>query len=210
MACWYWLSVLMSLHTVHNENKEKVMAEIKGILLTAWMDFLKARYGAEALTAAINELDAEDRLLVSAPFLASSFYPYSSLYALRKLTRRFATPADKNLSVEIGRIMAEHVFTGAYRTLVAKDPVKQVEKISWVKDFFFKDSLVLETELLSESRCLVRYRYDVGAKPTSSICESLKGFWSKTLELAGATNLQATHPTCATKGANCCEFVFNW
>jgi predicted hydrocarbon binding protein len=186
------------------------MAEIKGILLTAWMDFLKARYGVETVTAAIQELHSDDRLLVSAPFLASSFYPYSSLYALRKLTRRFATPADKNLSVEIGRIMAEYVFTGAYRTLVAKDPVKQVEKISWVKDFFFKDSLILETEVLGASRCVVRYRYDAGAKPTSSICESLKGFWSKTLELAGANQLVATHTTCATKGANCCEFVFDW
>jgi hypothetical protein len=186
------------------------MAEIKGILLTAWMDFLKARYSAQALTAAINNLDSAENLLVSAPFLASSFYPYSSLYALRKLTRQVATPADKNLSVEIGRIMAEHVFTGAYRTLVAKDPLKQVEKISWVKDFFFKDSLILETEVLGESRCLVRYRYDAGAKPTSSICESLKGFWSKTLELSGATGLKATHPTCATKGAKCCEFIFDW
>jgi hypothetical protein len=186
------------------------MAEIKGILLTAWMDFLKARYGAEAVAEVITSMDADDRLLLSAPFLASSFYPYSSLYALRKLTRPFATAADKNLAVEIGRIMAEHVFTGPYRTLVAKDPVKQVEKISWVKDFFFKDSLILETELLGESGCLVRYRYDAGAKPTGSICESLKGFWSKTLELAGAAKLEASHPTCATKGAHCCEFVFTW
>jgi hypothetical protein len=186
------------------------MAEIKGILLTAWMDFLKTRYGSEALAKAINTLDSENLLLVSAPFLASSFYPYSSLYALRKLTRSLATSAEKNLSVEIGRVMAEYVFTGAYHSLVAKDPLKQVEKILWVKDFFFKDSLILETELMSNSRCLIRYRYDAGAKPTSAICESLKGFWSKTLELSGASKLRATHPKCAVHGATCCEFVFDW
>jgi hypothetical protein len=186
------------------------MAEIKGILLTAWMDFLKTRYGSQAIGIAINTLDRENLLLVSAPFLASSFYPYTSLYALRKLTRSLATSADKNLSVEIGRVMAEHVFTGAYRSLVAKNPIQQVEKISWVKDFFFKDSLILETELMSECRCLVRYRYDSGARPTSAICDSLKGFWSKTLELSGASNLKAAHPKCAVHGANCCEFVFDW
>lgn len=186
------------------------MAEIKGILLTAWMDFLKTRYSSEVVAKAINTLDSENLLLVSAPFLSSSFYPYTSLYALRKLTRSLATSADKNLSVEIGRVMAEHVFTGAYRSLVAKDPVQQVEKISWVKDFFFKDSLILETELMSESRCLVRYRYDSGASPTSAICESLKGFWSKTLELSGASNLTSTHPKCAVNGASCCEFLFDW
>src|SRR5258706_9121018 len=164
------------------------MAEVKGIVLTAWVDFLKKRYGAHDVAQAILTLEAADHLRVSAPFLASSWYPYDTLNALRKLTRGLATPADQNLSIEIGRIMAAHVFTGVYRTLVAKTPAKQVEKISWIRDFFFKDSLIMETEMISESSCLVRYRYDPNAHPTRSICESLSGFWSQTLELAGAAN----------------------
>ncbi|MBI3650766.1 MAG: hypothetical protein HY231_06925 [Acidobacteria bacterium] len=186
------------------------MAEIKGILLSAWMEFLKKKYGASALAQALDTLPGEDRVLLSSPFLASSWYTYSALSSLRKLTRLLATPADKDLSLEIGRVMAAHVFTGVYRTLVAKDPAKQVEKILWIKDFFFKDSLILETELLSPSRCLVRYHYDAGAKPTSAVCASLKGFWSQTFELAGATNIQASHPKCAAKGADCCDFIFAW
>ena len=186
------------------------MAEVKGILLTAWVDFIKNRYGAQVVGQAILTLEAADHSLVSAPFLASSWYPYETLNALRKLTRGLATPADQNLSIEIGRNMAAHVFTGAYRTLVGKTPANQVEKITWIKDFFFKDSLIMETEMLSESSCLVRYRYDPGAIPTHSICESLSGFWSQTLELAGAATIKASHQKCAAKSADCCEFVFAW
>lgn len=106
--------------------------------------------------------------------------------------------------------MAEFVFTGVYKTLLVKDPAKQVEKFSWIREFFFRDTRQLETEMAGPSRCLVRYSCEVGANPTRAICESLGGFWSKTLELAEASEVKATHPKCVTSGGTCCEFIFEW
>jgi len=186
------------------------MAEIKGILLNAWIDFLKNRYGEQALSQALSTLSVEDRLLFSSRFLASSWYPYNTLQALRRLTRPLVTPAEQRLSVEIGRFMAEYVFTGVYRSLLVKDPIKQVEKFSWIRDFFFNETRKLETEIDGNSRCLVRYRYEPGTKPTRAICESLNGFWSKTLELAGASHVRSSHRKCVTDGGSCCEFAFEW
>ncbi len=186
------------------------MAEIKGVLLTAWMNFLNNRYGENAVTEVLQTLDPEDRLLLSKQFLPSSWYAYSTLHALRKVTRALVKPTDRNLSVEIGRYQAEFVFTGVYKTFLTKDPLKQVEKFSWIKDFFFQDARKLETETLGANRCLVRYTYEPGASPTRAICESLGAFWSKTLELAGAANIKSTHPKCVANRANCCEFIFEW
>jgi hypothetical protein len=186
------------------------MAEIKGILLNAWMDFLKKRFGEQAVSQVLNTLSVEDRLLLSSSFLASSWYPYNTLHALRKLTRPFATSTDQNMSVEIGRFMAEYVFTGVYRSFLVKDPIKQVEKFSWIGEFFFRDARKLDTETGKGLRCLVRYRYETGATPTRAICESLIGFWSKTLELAGAFDVRSAHPQCVDSGGNCCEFLFEW
>ena len=186
------------------------MAEIKGILLKAWVDFLKNRYGEHAVSEVLGGLSAEDRMLLSPIFLPSSWYPYSTLHALRKLTRPLVTPADRDLAVLIGRFMAEYVFTGVYRSLLVKDPVKQVEKFLWIRDFFFRDANTLETEIISQSRCLIRYRYETGAKPTRAICESLSGFWGMTLELAGASAIKTSHPKCLTTGGDCCEFLFEW
>jgi len=186
------------------------MAEIKGILLKAWTDFLKNRYGEKAISEALSTLSTEDRILLSPIFLPSGWYPYSTLHALRKMTRPLVTAADRHLSREIGRHMAKCVFTGVYRSLLEKDPIKQVEKFLWIRDFFFRETRKLETEIASESRCLVRYRYEDGAKPTRAICESLSGFWGMTLELAGASGIKSSHPKCLTAGGNCCEFVFEW
>ena len=157
------------------------MAEIKGILLNAWMIFLKNRYGAEAISQGVNQLNEEDRLLLSSPFLASSWYPYSTLHSFRRLTQPLTTPTDQNLSFEIGSYRAEYVFTGVYKSLMEKNPIKQVEKFSWIREFFFQETRILETEIINDIRCLVRYRYAQGATPTRAICDSLRGFWSKTL-----------------------------
>ncbi len=186
------------------------MAEIKGVLLNAWMELLKQRYGQEAVSQAFNAVSRKEPSLLSSFFLPTSWYPYSTLDGLRQVTRALATPATPTLSVEVGRFMAEYVFTGVYRTLLVKDPVKQLEKFPSIKEFFFHDTYDLEIDKTGDSRCLVRYRYEPGASPTRAICESLGGFWSKALDLAGASNTRFAHPNCVLNGGPCCEFTLEW
>ena len=186
------------------------MAEIKGILLNAWMELLKNRYGEQAVSQAFNAVGRNNPSLLSSFFLPTNWYPYSTLDGLRQVTRALATPATPTLSVEVGRFMAEYVFTGVYRTLLVKDPVKQLEKFPSIKEFFFHDTYDLEIDKTGDAGCLVRYRYEPGTSPTRAICESLGGFWSKALDLAGASNTQFTHPNCVLNGGPCCEFALAW
>ena len=186
------------------------MADIKGVLLNAWVNFLKERYSPQAVTDALETLDSEDRIILAKPFLASSWYPYDMLHALRRLTRTLWKPEEGDISPDIGRRMAQEAFTGVYRSLLVNDPVKQVEKFSWIGDFFFREARKLETEITGEASCLVRYRYQQGANPSQAICASLKSFWSRTLELAGAENVAANHPKCTARGDALCEFSFQW
>ncbi|MFL6274764.1 MAG: hypothetical protein ACJ74G_06080 [Blastocatellia bacterium] len=186
------------------------MAEIKGVLLNAWVDLLKKRYGDQAVAAASDAVSRKDPSLRSTFFLPTNWYPYSALDGLRRMTQALATPSAPVLSVDVGRYMAEYVFTGVYRTLLAKDPVKQLEKFPSIREFFFHDTHQLEIEHTGEARCIVRYRYEAGVQPTRAVCESLGGFWSKALDLAGASNTRFTHPNCILKGHSCCEFALSW
>ena len=186
------------------------MAEIKGILLNAWARFLKERYGDEAVAKAAEALSPEERRLVPAMFLDASWYPFDALHALRKLTKPLVTRTDGDLTVEIGRSMAQHAFTGPYKALLAHDPIKQVQKFTSIGEFFFREARKLETEITGPASCLVRYRYEPGAKPTRAICGSLGGFWSRSIELSGASRVKTAHPKCASVGAAYCEFVFEW
>ena len=186
------------------------MAEIKGVLLNAWMNLLKNRYGEPAVADAFKTVSHKDPLIQSSMFLPTSWYPYSSLQVLREVTRMLSTPNVPTRSAEVGGCMAEYVFTGVYRSFLIKDPLQQIEKFPTIKQFFFRDTYELETEIAGASRCLVRYRYEAGTKPTRAICESLGGFWSKALELAGASQTRFAHPQCVINGNQCCEFVLDW
>src|SRR6266498_4857841 len=108
--------------------------------------------------------------------------------------------ADGDITAEIGRYMAQHAFTGVYKPLLARDPVKQVQKFTSIGEFFFREARKLETEITGASSALVRYRYVAGAKPTRAICASLSGFWSRSIELAGASQVKASHPKCYAAG----------
>jgi V4R domain-containing protein len=186
------------------------MAEIKGVLLDAWLKLLKQKYGEEAVSQAMTTLSGDDRAVLGGRFLASSWYPFDSLRALRRLTRSVVVTPDQNLVVEIGKFMAHEACTGVYRSLIAKDPVKQVERFNWVEEMLFNNARKLESELTGAKSALVRYLYTTGLKPTTAICDSHVGFLQELMELAGAKNVLVKQIRCAARGDTVCEFSFNW
>ncbi len=185
------------------------MAEVKGVLVRAMSAFLVERYGASAVDAAITTLKPEDASLIQRKFLDSSMYPYETMVALRRLARALSAEHPANPE-EIGQFIAEYVFQGVYRPLLAKDPAAMVEKIAWVKDFFYHDTEKVEVSMTGDSSCTLIYRYEEGIRATRGACKSLAGFWRRTLELAGGGRVASTHTACIAEGADHCEFKFSW
>ena len=186
------------------------MADIKGVLLNAWMSFLNEQYGEAAVETAKADLPDADRFLLARPLLDSSWYPLTTLDTIGKLTRPLAKSGGPDFSRQIGRFMAQYAFTGVYRPLLAKTPLKQVKKFSETGEFFFRETRRLEAEPTGESSSVARYFYESGVQPRRGMCPSLVGFWSRTLEMAGGFNVNGEHTACVLKGDKCCEFVFEW
>ena len=186
------------------------MAQIKGVLLNAWMTFLKLRYGDLAVAAALDLVSPDDRRVLSVPFLASSWYSYDMVDVLRRMTRELAGDSDKDLPAQIGRFMAQHAFRGIYHSLLIEDPIKQVEKAAWMEGFFFNAACSVETEILGPTSCAMRCAYERGIKPARPICDSVTGFWLGMIELTGAREVAGRHTRCVLDGAECCEFKFDW
>ena len=186
------------------------MAEIKGVLLNSWNGYLKERFDGAAIAAKMLLLDARDHALLASPFLDSSWYPYETLAAFRNLLRLLKPNPGPETPLELGRFMARHAYSGVYRSLIVKDPIKQVEKFAWVDELFFRGVRKLESEATGPASCLVRYRYEPQVKPSRGMCASLVGFWSEMLEMAGAIGVKGAHPKCSASGSDRCEFTFTW
>lgn len=185
------------------------MAEVKGVLVNAMRAFLRERYGNDAVQRAAGTLAPDDAALIQRKFLDSSFYPYATMVALRRLTRAVA-PDARSTPDELGAFIAEYVFKGVYKPLLPASPVAMVEKMSWVKDFFYRDTDKIEAHMTGGSSCVVTYQYEEGIRPTHAVCKSTAGFWGRTLELAGATKVRREHPACIADGAERCQFTFSW
>jgi hypothetical protein len=186
------------------------MAEIRGILLNGWMSLLKEKYSPEKIKEARLALGSRDRGLISKTILDSNWYPLDTLYALHGLTKSVAGRQKPVLPVVIGRSMAERAYGGVYRQLPAKDPLKQVGKLSYISEFFFCDTRSLETELDSEGACHIRYCYPVRETDYLAVCLTLLGFWTATIEISGASRVKGAHTRCVGEGAKACELVFTW
>ena len=185
------------------------MADVKGVLLTGMKAFLLDRYGKDAVEKAVDTLKPTDAVLVKKTFLDGSFYPFATMTAIAGVAHALS-PIRKTTGQELGTFLAEYVFKGPYKPLLAKDVVPMVQKIGYIKDFFYRDANMVESSMTGDASCLVVYRYAPGIRPTRGLCRSLGAFWGHALELAGGAKVAATHPTCIAEGRERCDFVYSW
>ena len=187
------------------------MADLKGVVLNAWFQFLKSRYGEDQVAGAINNLPPAKQRQLSAGFLDSSWYPFESQSSLATLTRVLATSSDANISFEMGRFMADYAFERVYKQLLSRESNRLVRN-AWLEDSLFQGVRKMKSEMIAESTCLIRYYYEPGIKPTSGLCASTIGFCVRQAELAGGQDVKVVHPPdkCAVTGNDCCEVVIEW
>ena len=185
------------------------MASVKGVLVSAMKSFLNQQYGADAVTAAMKELPPEEVSLIAKRFLDSSMYPYETMVALRHLMRSLAVK-NPHAATDLGAFLADYVFTGVFKPLLAKDPASMVAKIPWAKDFFYNDTETVEATMTGPAACRLTYRYAEGVRATRSGCQGLGSFWARALELTGAKKVSVKHDACIRDGADRCEFALTW
>jgi len=130
--------------------------------------------------------------------------------AVRRISRVLATAAREDFTLDMGKFIAQYVFTGVYKSLLTKDPAKLLGKFGWLHEFFYRDTNTIETKMLGPTSGAVEYRYFPDAKPARSTCVSTMGFWIRALELAGANNVRAEHTKCMTDGDETCEYLMEW
>ena len=185
------------------------MAEVRGILVAAIRAFLLDRYGKSAVEQAVPKLDPTEAALIQKTFLDSSFYPYATMEAMGNLTRALS-PIRHTKGQELGRFIAEHVFKGPYKPLLAHDMEHMVGKIGGIKDFFYRDASTIESTMTGDSSADVVYLYQAGIRPARGACRSLVAFWGRTLELASGVTVSGSHPLCVAEGGDRCEFKYVW
>ena len=183
------------------------MRQIRGIMLNAWLSFLKEKYGEDKVLAAIKALPQEDKIHLEKSVLDASWYPVEMTRVLGKV--QSAVAGRDEFAEELGSYMAHYAFSGAYKVFLTNDPLTQAKKIMSVSEYFYRNVHKLEIEGTSPTSCVVRYRTSQG-RPSAITCRNRRGWWTRTLEMAGGKNVKVVHPECMASGKEYCEFHINW
>jgi hypothetical protein len=186
------------------------MAEVKGVQVRATIQFLKDRFGNEAVETVVSRLAPEDRALLPSLLLDSNWYPYSVWRPVRRISRALADETGNDMAIDLGKFMAQYVFTGVYKSLLINDPARLLENFPSIHEFFYRDTSIIKTEIHSRTSGVVSYRYNGEIRPARSACQTTMGFWIRTLELSGAAQVKAIHSTCMADGGKACLFSFEW
>jgi hypothetical protein len=170
---------------------ETDQGEVKGVQVRAAYMFMKERYGERRVEAALEALAHEDRVLMPNLLLDSNWYPHTAWRAIRRISRAIDPGAGKDFTIDMGKYMAEYSFKGVYKSLLSSDPGKQVEKFQWIHEFFYRNVCRIEASVVAKNSAVVAYHYEKGVKITGATCLILMGFWTRTLELSGGTQVKA-------------------
>jgi hypothetical protein len=195
---------------IDKEAGTNQMPEVKGIQVKGLLKFLSDRYGEDRLNGAFQSLSVKDQACLPSIVLDSSWYPHTIWRVVRRITRQLDPNGDSKLAIEMGQAMAHYAFRGAYRTLVVESPLKQVAKLPWINDLFYRNTRTVEIVDTGKSSCLIKYHYVPSAKLTRSSCLISMGFCIGILELSGAKEVKANHTKCSLNGSDSCEYSFQW
>lgn len=182
--------------------------EIKGGILQSRLEFIKERFGAEAVEEVLSDLSASDQATLRNPINSAGWYHFETGQRLDEAIARVIGKGDPRLFEEMGAASAEQNLNGVQRFYL--DPGNP-------QGFMLRAPLIYHVY------------YDKGWRdykptgPTSGVmttyeaetysatdCLTVIGWYKRALGMCGATDVEIVEETCRAKGGEFCRYRVSW
>lgn len=185
------------------------MAKVKGTVLHANVAFIQEKFGREAYDKIVAGLSESDRNALGSVVLQSAWYEYSLVLRIMEAAEKlYVASGPRSLAWEMGRFSAEYGLKTVYKIFFkVADPQFIISRASKIFSNYF-DSGTMEVISLEPRSAHIRIRGF--NQPCQVFCDRAMGWMERTLELAGAKSVTATHPKCVVRGDAWCDFVGRW
>jgi len=184
------------------------MGRIKGIGYKAELQFVRSNYGEETLGRILASLSEEDRAILQGRVLTSDWYPQAPLERFRQAVARHAADADLRVIEEMGRFSAEFALTGIYRVFLAVlSPGWGIKKAGNLFSKYFDGG---KASVVEHGPKDVSVRISDWPDASATLCVLIKGYFEKSLELAGARMVAVRKTACVNRGDPYCEYRALW
>lgn len=184
------------------------MGRIKGIGYKSELQFVLSKYGEETLGRILAALSAEDQAALRGIILASDWYPQPPLEHFRQALAKQFIDTDLRIIEEMGRFSAEFALTGIYRVFLAVlSPAYGIRKAGNLFPKYFDSG---KASVVEHGPKDVSLRIVDWPDASATLCALIKGYFEKSLELAGGRMVTVRKAACALRGDPYCEYRAVW
>ncbi len=182
-------------------------AQVKGTAILASLRYLREHFGEEAAAHVRQGLPRADRLTLEGSVLASSWYPTSLLLRLMEEAEWQLGSQQPELARHLGRASADYGLTTVYRIFFKLgSPEFIIGRAASVFASYWDTGKLVQKEQ-ARGRAVFSLEGFQGAAP---LCARMLGWMERTLELAGAKDVQVVHASCLHRGEPECRFEGPW
>jgi hypothetical protein len=181
------------------------MPLMKGSAFTARFDYLKKHF-PERWPAFLAALAPPARELALSGALNNAWYPFDAFVDLNLCAVRVFEVDE--LPTVLGAYAAEANVPTLYKLFFKLGSPAYVLSKAAMLWHVHHDTGRAELLLLEDG--WYEYRIHEFGSPNAMLCRSLQGFIRRTLEMAGAKNVELSKEQCAADGAPYCAFRARW
>ncbi len=179
---------------------------VKGSAILSTLEFIKERFGPEAIEKIKPKLSEEERSVIEGSIVQPGWYPFSIYVNLTKYMDQIFGVSDLSLAKEMGKWAAEHDLKTIYRIFYKLgSPLFIIKQASRVFATYFDQGAF---NVVSEGKGQVIVELtDFPEEADLVFIQRVSGFMEKTLELSGAKEPKAWGSSRVIEGQK--KIIFN-
>ena len=184
------------------------MAQVKGSMLVARLQYVRERHGAAAQERLLASLPAPDEAFLRGSLLPHGWAPYETFVSMSVAIDQMFGRGDMALCYELGRHAAGVNLPTLYKIFYRLGtPLFVFRKAARLWEVHYDSGRLIP---IQEGPTTVRLRICDFADPHEAHCLSVKGWAARSVELSGATLVALDEDRCRRRGDAACEFVLGW
>jgi hypothetical protein len=184
------------------------VASVKGSAITSRIRYVRDHHGEEGYRLLMDALPREGRDLIRQRILPHAWVPYELFIQVNIEADRLFGRGDLGLCYEMGRFSAELNLPTLYRLFYRLGtPMFIFRKASQLWNVHYDSGRMTAYE---DGPGVVRLCMEEFETPHRAHCLSVLGWAAKSIELSGATVIEAEEKRCRVHADPACELLLRW
>lgn len=195
-----------AMTTMNLRHESLAGGRIKGAMVRAHLQFVRDRFGEDALAKTLKALPAAVAAEVQS-VLASTWCAFESLVVLDRTIAKVVGRDERELMRELGRQSAQINLSTIYRAF-HRDDLHDFFRNSATLHRQFQDFGDCQYERVGDTQCRITIRNAACFSP--AYCASEAGYLEQVIATHGGKSARVAESTCQCAGDDRCTFELRW